>query len=127
MNVLLFAQVFLYLLCLRVLLETLRLRRLLALLEAGRGMAPSGEKIEAIIAFSDFFIHRVFRSANPCMLRSLLLYRYLRAMGLELRIAFGVRDEQDALKGHAWLLRGDRFLFEREDPGKAYQVMFVYP
>jgi len=126
-NILLFIQVFFFLSALRILLETMKLPRLLEFLETNRRMAADTEKIELIFKFTNFMLHKVFRSQNPCMLRSLLLFRYLNMMGLDMKIAFGVKPEADKLKGHAWLIHEADYFLESEDPTREYEVVYVYP
>ncbi|MBW1819217.1 MAG: lasso peptide biosynthesis protein, partial [Deltaproteobacteria bacterium] len=61
------------------------------------------------------------------MLRSLLLFRRLRLVGLDVKIAFGVGDLEADLKGHAWLVYQGRYFLENEDPTVQYEAVFVYP
>ena len=61
------------------------------------------------------------------MLRSLLLFRRLRLVGLDVKIAFGVGDLEVDLKGHAWLVYQGRHFLENEDPAVQYEAVFVYP
>ena len=126
-NIILFIQVFFFLLALRILLKTMKLQRLLKLLETQRKMAADMDKIELIARFSNFVLNKIFRSSNPCMLRSLLLFRYLNMMGMNMKIAFGVKPEGGKLKGHAWLIYKANPFLESEDPTREYEVVYVHP
>ena len=126
-NIILFIQIFFFLSALRILLETMKLPRLLELLETNRRVPADTEKIELIFKFSNFVLHKIFRSPNPCILRSLLLFRYLNMMGMNMKIAFGVKQEASKLKGHAWLIHKKGYFLEPEDPTREYEVVYVYP
>lgn len=42
--------------------------------------------------------------SQPCLYRSLVTYRYLRAAGLPAAIQVGVRGDQGDLQSHAWVV-----------------------
>lgn len=125
----LFLRIFFSLLLLRTLIPMVRLPRLLEFLlpRGARGRALGPDDTERLVKFVDFFLRRVFRSRNPCLLRSMLLFRHMRSAGLDVRIAFGVGDLDAVLRGHAWLIYEGRHFLEREDPGRQYEAVFVYP
>jgi hypothetical protein len=79
----------------------------------------------------DLYIRIVLR-LNPenigkmCLRRSLLLYRFLRRAGLPARLCIGVRRENDALQGHAWIeIEGRHFNDTLADV--PYTVTFSFP
>jgi hypothetical protein len=126
----LFIEVFISLFVIKMLLLRLKLTRILEILDPGgpfplRTFCPG--EFALAVKFIHFFIYKVFRSRNPCMLRSLLLFRRLRRAGLDVRIAFGVGDLDTDLKGHAWLVFRGRHILENEDPEGRYEAVFVYP
>ena len=115
-DIMLFFKVFFSLIVLRVLVEFIKLPKLLRLLDPkSRGTGPV-TKIEHITKFSNFVIHNILRSSKPCMLRSLVLFRYLRLRGMDIKIAFGVKQDKEGLKGHAWLIHKDDGFLEEHDP-----------
>jgi len=126
-DIFLFGYVFFSIIVLRILLSRIKIPRLLALLEPGKQRVTKRLKIEHVTKFSQFFLHRVFKSPNPCMLRSLLLYRYLKSGSVEVKIAFGVKNKEDMFQGHAWLIHKGTHFLETEDPLKEYHIVFVYP
>ncbi len=126
-DIILFVKVFFSILGIMVLLNKIRLPRLLRLVEPKKRVVVNNMKIEHITTFADFILFRILKSSNPCMLKSLILFRYLRLMGMDIRIAFGVKYVMEELKGHAWLVYNERHFLEQEDPSSEYEVMLVYP
>ncbi len=122
-----FVWIFFCLLLLKMLLGMIKLPRLLRILEPRKKTPINTARIELISKFANFFLHRILRSSNPCLLKSLILFRYLRMMGMDIKIAFGVKDESKGLQGHAWLISNGSHYLEKEDPLKEYQPVFVYP
>jgi hypothetical protein len=48
---------------------------------------------------------------NICLIRSIILYYFLRSEGLDIKINFGIKKEDGVLKGHGWLtLNGEVYL-----------------
>jgi hypothetical protein len=125
----LFLRVFFSLGLLRILVPVVKMPRLLALVlpKDVRKRPLRSDEVERLLKFIDFFLHRIFRSRNPCLFRSLLLLRHMRSAGLDVRIAFGVGNLDGPLKGHAWLIHNGGHFLEREDPTKRYEAVFVYP
>ena len=113
----------------RALVSTLRVTRILKILDpvAPRKRALRPGEMELSARFADFIVLKLFRSRNPCLLRSLLLFRRMRSAGMDVRIAFGVGDLDADLKGHAWLTLDGKHFLEREDPSRRYQAVYVYP
>jgi hypothetical protein len=48
-------------------------------------------------------------------------------MGHDTKIIFGVKNEMERLKGHAWLSVEGKPFPEPEDPAGEYQITLVYP
>jgi len=126
-DVILFIKTFFSLVLIKVLLNLFRLPKLLKLLDPKKRVSPDDSKIEYLTKFTNFILFRLFRSQNPCLLRSLLLFRHLRMMGRDVTIVFGVKNEEEGLKGHAWLIVKGIYFPEPGDPSDEYQVTFVYP
>jgi len=51
-------------------------------------------------------IYRRLRFEPTCLTRSLVLYRLLRARGIPCQLRIGLRKNQAALEGHAWMETG---------------------
>jgi|WetSurSiteA1Bulk_404760.scaffolds.fasta_scaffold08230_6 hypothetical protein len=126
-DVILFIKTFFSLIIIKVLLYLIKLPKLLKLLDPEKRMQPDDQKIEYILKFTNFILFRLFRSSNPCLLRSILFFRQLRMMGKDAEIVFGVKSEEGKLKGHAWLIVERRHFPEPSDPSGEYQITFVYP
>ena len=126
-DVILFIKTFFSLIVIKVLLYLIKLPKLLKLLDPEKRAKPDDQKIEYILKFTNFILFRLFRSSNPCLLRSILLFRHLRMMGRKVKIVFGVKNEEEKLKGHAWLIVEGRHFPEQNDPSGEYQITFVYP
>ena len=126
-DVILFIKTFFSLVVIKVLLYLTKLPKLLKLLDPEKKTTPDDQKIEYILKFTNFILFRLFRSSNPCLLRSILLFRQLRMMSRKVKIVFGVKNEEEKLKGHAWLIVEGRHFPEPNDPSGEYQITFVYP
>ena len=126
-DVILFIKTFFSLVVIKVLLYLIKLPKLLKLLDPEKKTTPDDQKIEYILKFTNFILFRLFRSSNPCLLRSILLFRQLRMMSRKVKIVFGVKNEEEKLKGHAWLIVEGRHFPETNDPSGEYQITLVYP
>ena len=126
-DIILFIKTFFSLIVIRVLLYLIKLPKLLKLLDPERRTKPDEQKIEYLLKFTNFILFRLFRSSTPCLLRSILLFRQLRMMNRKVKIVFGVKNEAEKLKGHAWLIVEGRHFPEPTDPSGEYQITFVYP
>jgi hypothetical protein len=61
-----------------------------------------------------------------CWKRAAVLHRYLALNGIETRIVFGVhKDENQELRGHAWLEADGYPILENEPPN--YTVTYSFP
>src|SRR4030067_1451152 len=61
------------------------------------------EEIDLIIHFTDLILNqRVFIFHPTCLKKSLVLYHFLNRYGLGVAINFGVKRDNDNLKGHGW-------------------------
>ena len=129
LRVILFAEVLLKLVLLKVLVETVRLPRLLQLVEPGRPSLTWKGDLEVLKAFTDIILGRILKTRRPCMLRSLLLYRYMKSRGMAVQVVFGVRQGGGRLEGHAWLLRDGRPFpgGAGENEAGEYKVVHFHP
>ncbi len=126
-NTLLFLQVFFSLLVIQFLLYFLTAQRLLEHLSPSKTIAYDRFRIEFLKKSANFFLTKLFRSKNPCLLRSLFLFRHLKMMGMDIQVAFGVKDDLTGLKGHAWLVLKGKYYLEKHDPKEEYKTIFIHP
>ena len=52
---------------------------------------------------STFFLIKIFKDPNPCMIRSLALYELCSKYDIKVSFKTGVRKNMGALNGHSWL------------------------
>jgi len=95
------------------------------------------ESRDKIVKFADYLLNRnfwIFRST--CLKRSLILYHFLRKLGINLHVCFGVkynvklpdRKTQKKLEGHAWLFyNGNIFLERNTEVTKTYKLTYFFP
>lgn len=68
----------------------------------------------------------VFVFRPSCWKRAAILHRYLALEGIESRINFGMRKDDDGeMRGHAWLERSGRPILETSPPD--YTVTYSFP
>ncbi len=77
--------------------------------------------------YAHFILVRCLKVKNPCLLRSLILFRYLRRRGLEAHIHFGIKRNVSPLEGHSWLSLNGKYFLEEEDPQSTYTDVYTYP
>lgn len=87
-------------------------------------------RLQKTVGFVDTLIrYRIFQRYGKCLLRSLILFRFLRRQGWPVEIHFGVRKTAEGMAditGHSWLvLDGEPFLENDEIGG--YFTTYVYP
>jgi Transglutaminase-like superfamily len=133
----LFVQVFLFVTILPFLLKLLSIHRLMKVLtprDLGVYRSPDLERAkEKVIKFTDYILGRnlwVYKST--CLKRSLVLYHFLRRLGINVHICFGVRlpdgGSKKQLEGHAWLLHDrDIFLERNIEVAKTYKMTYCFP
>lgn len=82
------------------------------------------------VKFTDYILSRnSLTSENTCLKRTLVLYHFLRKMGMDVQVCFEVKYEaRKKLEGHAWLLyRGDIFLERNTEVTKTYKLTYCFP
>ena len=62
-----------------------------------------------------------------CMPRSLVLFHLLRRSQVEASIHFGVKKEQEDIKGHAWIEHHGSPLHEKPDVNSNYNLIYCFP
>ena len=92
---------------------------------------------EKIIKFTEYILNLDFWIwKSTCLKRSLLLYRFLNKIGVNVQICFGVKynksmiskDSASSIDGHAWLcLNGEIFLERNIEMAREYKVTYCFP
>jgi len=87
-----------------------------------------------LIKFTDYILSReILIYKKSCLKRSIILYRFLTRLGLDLRINFGVRYQNEAgnskkFIGHSWLVKnGKPYLENSSVETDKYKVTYSYP
>ncbi len=137
----LFIQIFLLITILPLLINLLSIPKLMNVLTPGDLKVykniDSKKAKEYVIKFTDYILSRnywIYKST--CLKRSLVLYHFLRKLGINVHIFFGVkynnelmeREAKKKLDGHAWLVyNGDIFLERNIEMTKTYKVTYCFP
>ncbi len=121
----LFIRVGFWLAAVSILLRLIPLPRLLRLLTPARANGRKWPR-EKLVNFCSFWLGReaAFFSRS-CLKRSLVLYRYLNLQAEPARFLIGVRQEDQKLCGHAWILIQGKKIFPDED--LSYRIIYAYP
>ena len=91
---------------------------------------------ERIVKFTDYILSRNFWIyRESCLKRSLVLYYFLREIGMDIHICFGIKYRKNLSKrgskkldGHAWLLYdGEPFLERNTELTKSYTLTYCFP
>jgi len=89
------------------------------------GVSKVDEK-ELASALDSLLTADVFVFRPSCWKRAAILHRYLALQGIESRINFGMRKDDDGeMRGHAWLERSGRAILETTPPD--YTVTYSFP
>lgn len=137
----LFIQIFCSLLVLPVMLRLFSIPRLMAIVtprQLNRYKSQEVEKLKAkAVKFTDYLLGWHSPGCkNTCLKRSMVLYHFLRKVGIDVHICFGVRhngrlsdrETKKRLEGHAWLLyHGNIFLERNVEITKTYTLTYCFP
>jgi len=88
---------------------------------------PDSYSLDRIWRYSHVIVTSLLRSRRPCLLRSLVVYRYGCKHGIPVLIHFGVRSGSDGLEGHSWVTLHGAPLYESEDGLRSYVSVYSYP
>jgi len=75
----------------------------------------SKEKLEVVVVFVDYVLHNVKGLKSTCLNRSLALFHFLSRMEESVILHFGVKKDNDELKGHGWLTRDGEAFLEKDN------------
>ena len=57
-----------------------------------------------------FFLKKIFKDPNPCMIRSLILYQLCSRNNIKASLVTGVNKKKGVLTGHSWIeINGEPF------------------
>lgn len=92
---------------------------------------------DTIVKFADYILSRNFWiDKNTCLKRSLVLYHFLRRIGMNVHMCIGVRyyngpktdDMLRKLEGHAWLLyKGKPYLEKEISEITTFKTTYCFP
>lgn len=88
---------------------------------------PDIRSLDRVRRYSHAIITTILRSRRPCLLRSLVLYRYCWKHGVPIAIHFGVKSGGNGLDGHSWITLDGAPLFESSETLKPYTIVYSYP
>lgn len=139
-ELLLFTQIFFMIILLPVVLRVFSIPRLMSMLTPRDLKVYQHLELENLkdktVKFTDYILSRnSLASENTCLKRTLVLYHFLRKMGMDVQVCFGVKyntlsdsKTQKRLEGHAWLLyHGDIFLERNTEVTKTYKLTYCFP
>ena len=73
---------------------------------------------------SSFFLIKIFKDPNPCMIRSLILYELCSKYDIKVSFKTGVRKNMGALDGHSWLEIGGEAINENKEFINDFTVIY---
>jgi hypothetical protein len=93
--------------------------------------------IEKMVKYTDHILgYNWLVCKNTCLMRSLVLYHFLRKHGIEVKICLGVKkgeslgevDSEKILQGHAWLTYDGNIFLEKNSLGaQNFKTTFLFP
>lgn len=139
-ELLLFTQIFFVIILLPVMLRLFSIPRLMSILTPRDLKVYQHLELEKLrakaVKFTDYILSRnSMAGENTCLKRTLVFYHFLRKMGMDVQVCFGVKydtlsdsEAQRRLEGHAWLLyHGDIFLERNTEVTKTYKQTYCFP
>ena len=140
-EIFLFIQILLLATILPAMLKLLSLPRLLKMLTPSDLKVCNNQNIERIrdniVKYTDYIFARNFWIyKNTCLKRSLILYHFLRKLGIIVYVYFGVRydekfpdrEAKKKLEAHSWLVyKGKAYLEKTTELTESYKVIYCFP
>ena len=140
-DIFLFIRIFLLITLIPVLVRVFTLPKLMQVLTPKNSNSYQNRQLhkdkQKIVKFTDYILNWNTWIWKPtCLKRSLVLYSFLRELGLDIQICFGVRynkivhskGPQKQLAGHAWLQYDGRYFLEKNDENTGtYKLTYTFP
>ena len=107
----------------------LKIPRLATILEPKQCLPPANHsRIQKIIRYVDL----IFQVGSPtgssvCLTRGITLYYFLRRVGLDVAICFGMGTVEENYVGHCWLVRNWEPFLETQDPRLLFTEVYRFP
>ena len=105
--------------------------------KTNRNIKNKNSTLEKIVRYTDYILNlNVWIWRATCLKRSLLLYRFLNRIGMNVQVCFGVKfnksiisqDQNKNFEGHAWLLLNDEIFLERNiEMVRGYKITYRFP
>ena len=140
-DVWLFSCIFFWATILPVIIKFLSLPRIMRTITPSKtnrcdGTVKKSTK-EKVIKYTEYILNLDFWIWRPtCLKRSLILYRFLNKIGVDVQICFGVKYNKSMISkarnrnidGHAWLLlNGEIFLEKNIEMTRGYKLTYCFP
>lgn len=87
----------------------------------------AADSLGRVWRYSHVIVTTLLRSRRPCLLRSLVVYRYGRLHGIPVSIHFGVKSGMDGVEGHSWVTLHGSPLCESIEGVRLYVAVYSYP
>jgi len=140
-EIFLFIQILLLATLLPAMLRLLSLPRLFKILTPTDLNVCNNQNIErrrdTIVKFTDYIFSRNFWIyKHTCLKRSLVLFHFLRKLGIIVSVCFGVRYDEEfsdreakkKLEAHSWLVyKGKAYLEKTTELTESYKVIYCFP
>lgn len=65
-------------------------------------------------------------TSHPCQVRGLTLYYFLRRVGVDVSLVFGVAPKSSGAEGHCWLVKDGEPYLETADPREHFIPMYAF-
>ena len=104
-------------------------KRLLGMLSSYSGKRTDDDRVAKIIIYTDFMmgLKPWHYMKNICLVRSTILYYFLRREGVAVKINFGVRKKGEVLEGHGWLTLDNRPYLEDGAASQDFEQIYSFP
>jgi hypothetical protein len=137
----LFTQIFLLVTALPIMLRLLSLPKLMNLITPQDMTCHKDMDLDRlkdkVAKFTDYVLSQNFWIyKHSCLKRSLVLYHFLRRLGIKVHICFGVKYNQSfpekgvnkKIEGHSWLVyKGKMFLENKANITRTYKITYSFP
>ncbi|MDZ7836927.1 MAG: lasso peptide biosynthesis B2 protein [Actinomycetota bacterium] len=82
------------------------------------------EKLHKFYRAANFYLIKVFKDPNPCMIRSIILYQMCLKHKIKAKLITGVKKEKSKLQGHSWLEIGGQPFNENKNYLNSFSVIY---